>query len=53
MDDLRGFEALVALVQAWHDDNCTAYTCPCTRQVAEDGARVIHRQIIDDYEETK
>lgn len=53
MDDVRGFGALVALVQAWHEDNCTSTACPCSLQVAEDAARVIHRQIIEDYEESK
>lgn len=56
MDDVRGFKALVALVQAWHEDNCHLVSCPCddgTGRVAEDNARVIHRQIIDDYEETE
>ena len=53
MDDVRGFAALVALVKAWHEDNCTSMACPCSDQVAEDGARVIHRQIIEDYEENR
>lgn len=53
MEDVRGFRALVQLVQAWHDDNCHSVACPCDIDggaVAEDGARVIHRQIIEDYE---